>query len=63
MEDLNYQLLEQKIKDEFEFTLKDKVERLIKVKVHDITSSTHFVAVSHETTLLFRVGIFADVYL
>ena len=56
MKDLDFQLTKQKIRDEFELTLKEKVERLLKVKPHEITASTHFAAVSHETALLFRDG-------
>jgi len=54
MENINYQLTESKIREEFEISIKGKVERLLKVKPHELTASTHFAAVSHETTLLFR---------
>ena len=57
-DNLDQQFLEKKLRDEFESTIHDRVDRLTKAKPHEITASTHFAAVSHEATLLFRDGHF-----
>lgn len=50
--------LESDLRGEFEMTLKDRVNRYLEVKPHEIIAHTHFAPVSTEVSLLFRDGNF-----
>jgi hypothetical protein len=48
--------LEDTLKQEFDFSLKQRVERYLDVKPHGIIPNSHFAAVSAECHLLYRDG-------
>jgi hypothetical protein len=50
--------LEEDLRSEFEATLKDRLDRYLAVKPHEIIPHTHFAPVSTELSLLFRDGHF-----
>ena len=50
--------VEESIRQDFEHTLSDRVDRYLEVKPHGIVPDTHFSAVSAECSFLFRDGHF-----
>jgi len=51
-------MVEESIRQDFEYTLSDRVDRYLEVKPHEIVPDTHFSAVSAECSSLFRDGHF-----
>lgn len=58
MEAIQRKQLEESFRQEFEWTLADRVARYLDVKPHEIVPNKHFAPVSAECALLFRDGHF-----